>query len=140
MKAIKLTTDNKVIIIDVEEPVNQALTRNVEGFTESYDIASFPENKLRNVPCLNELRLICNSECYLIGLPFNKAATISTGRYDKKTGDLPLPYYYCMYGNAVILAGREGNFLGLSDEQVQALFEVLKRECPFLEVGYEEHI
>ena len=158
MKGVKLTANNKIIIIDIPLPARQTIIRRPgEMITlvemddetshtlmghmgtrgEEYNIIidSFSGGQLEKVPGYESLCLFCNFEMFIVEMEYNRAATVFMG-YGSE-----LLCSDRMFGNVVLLAQDcEGMLMGLTDEQVQVLCEILISDCPFLEVEYEERL
>lgn len=112
MKAIKITTDNVISVIDIQEPTLKGMQEHVGGHIET--VRGYDLNNL-DAPGAHDLLIIVNEEGKRKELPYN---IITTDLVD--FGDF-------IVGDALIMAegfvDGEPDIVGLTDEQAQALME-----------------
>ena len=122
MKAIKISADNKISVVDVRDLKD--IQKEVDGYIEPvrpYGLYGL------NVPNSESLIIICNEEGFWMSLDENRVATIL---YDPVNG--------CeIVGDILIMAegfvNGEPDIVGLEDDQVEALLIALKNKFEFLE-------
>jgi len=116
VKAIKITIDDLILAVDIQEPTLRGMQKEVGGQIEV--VRPWGLNQL-NVPDKESLIMIVNEEGRLIGLHFNKTGS-------NLYNDSPYPGFEPIAGDILILAegfvDGEPDIVGLTDEQVQALF------------------
>lgn len=125
MKAIKVTTDNKISVVDIEEPSLNWMQQHVGGHIEIVRPYGLYELE---VPCSENLCMICNEEGYLLDLDVN---VVTSDLYNCDGNS-----YWDILGDVLIMAegfvNGEPDIVGLTEEQVQALKDDLKKKFKFL--------
>ena len=125
MKAIKITTNNVISVIDIQEPTLKGMQELVGGLIETVKPYGLYE---LNVPAKENLLMIVNEEGRCVGLPLNKSGShlYNDGPYlgDPIVGDILIMAEGFVDG--------EPDIIGLEDEQVQALYRELKNRFSFL--------
>jgi len=117
MKAIKITTDDLILAVDIQEPSLEGMQEQVAGHIEvvrpfGFTYLEVPDNK--------SLLMIVNEEGRCIGLPDNDIGSLLYNVNDSDDDWEPI------VGDVLIMAegfvDGEPDIVGLTDEQVQALF------------------
>jgi hypothetical protein len=119
MKAIKITADDVISVVDIQEPTLKGMQEHVEGNIQTVRPEVY--NRL-NVPDYDSLIIICNEEGGRLGKEFNYIAS-DLYDYDVIVGDILIM--------AEGIANGEPDIVGLTDEQVQALYGELLNEYDF---------
>ena len=112
MKAILVTPDNAVNLIELEEPTYKALQKAVGGYFEIVRPISLP----------NTYRMVINEEGKLNGLPFNMIASYLYGSHI---------YGDPIVGNLLMLkedfVDGEPDLVGLDDEDISYLIALFSQ-------------
>jgi len=126
MKAIKITTNNVISVIDIQEPTLKGMQAHVGGIIEI--VRPYGLNEL-NVPGKESLIMIVNEEGRCIGLPLNK-----TGSH--LYNDSPYVGFEPIVGDILFMAegfvDGEPDIIALEDDQIEALLVELKNKFIFL--------
>lgn len=117
-KAIRITADNRISIVKlrvINGSMMQDLQQNVGGWFEI----------VRGMFLTDPLRIICNEEGALRGLPLNRAASLLYG--SDIVGDVLL----------MVLGWRDGDpdIVGLTDGLAEEICSKMLRRFPFLRKG-----
>lgn len=127
MKAIKITTDDVISVVDIQEPTLKGMQKEVGGYIQT--VMSYCLNNL-DVPEKHNLMMIVNEDGFSKRLPYNEVAS-----------DLADDF---IVGDVLIMAegfvDGESDITGLTDEQVQALLTELKNKFNFLEDELDKNI
>jgi len=127
VKAIKITTNNVISVIDIQEPTLKGMQKEVDGHIEV--VRPYGLSEL-NVPQKETLIMIVNEEGRCIGLPLNK-----TGSH--LYNDNPYVGFEPIVGDILFLAegfvDGEPDLVGLEDDQVESLMIELKNKFEFLQ-------
>lgn len=122
MKAIKITTNDEISIVDIQGPTLKGMQEHVGGSIET--VRPYKLSEL-NVPDARSLLMIVNEEGKCIGLEVN---FIASDLYDN-TG------YDYIVGDVLFLAegfvDGEPDIVSLTEEQVQALHKELLEEYDY---------
>ena len=125
MKALKITTDSVISVIDIQEPALEGMQKEVGGYIEHVRPVELYE---LNVPGKENLCMIVNEDGHFIGLAIN---LVASSLYNTSCFD-----WWSVLGNVLILAegfvDGEPDIVGLDDEQIQALCKELKNKFKFL--------
>lgn len=116
MKAIKITTDDVISVVDIQEPTLNVMQEHLGGFIEIVRPYGFYG---LDVPGSKFLIMVINENGKNEGLEEN---TVASDLYDSTYDDI--------VGDVLIMAegfvDGEPDIVGLTDEQVQALMDNLK--------------
>lgn len=122
MKAIKITTDDVISVVDIQEPTLKGMQEQVGGHIEivrPYGLSSL------NVSGKESLIMIVNEEGRCIGLPDNEIGSMLYNINDLDDDWEPI------VGDILIMAegfvDGEPDIVGLDEEQVQALLVELNK-------------
>lgn len=125
MKAVKVKTNFEISIIVINDPTLEGMQKEVAGYIEH--VRPFGLYTL-NVPNKNNLCMIVNEDGYSLDLDVNQVASalfnISSFFWSDILGDV----LFLAEG----IVNDEIDFVGLDDEQAQALLKELKRKFKFL--------
>jgi malonyl CoA-acyl carrier protein transacylase len=115
MKAIKITTDDEISVVDIHEPTLKGMQKEVDGYIQT--VRGYNLNDL-DVPEKRNLLMIVNEDGLNKELLYNEIAA-----------DLADDY---IVGDVLIMAegfvNGDPDIVGLTDEQVNALVEVFKED------------
>lgn len=129
MKAIKITTNNVISIIDIPEQSLWGMQEHVGGPIET--VRPFGLSLL-DVPGDKNLLMIVNEEGRCIGLDMNKAGS---SLYNDGI-NYPFTGFEPIVGDILFMAegfvDGEPDIVGLEDDQIIALFQELKSRYSFL--------
>lgn len=132
MKAIKITTDNEISVVDIHEPTLEGMQEHVGGFIEHVRPVRLYE---LNVPNKNNLCMIVNEDPYNQELDANRVASELYNAPSTR-------YWWNILGDVLILAegfvNGEPDIIGLTDEQIAALVITLRNKFNFLKLKYSE--
>ena len=126
MKAIKITTNNVISVIDIQEPSLEGMQEQVAGHIEvvrpfGFTYLEVPDNK--------SLLMIVNEEGRCIGLHFNKTGSLMYN-------DTPYMSFEPIVGDILILAegfvDGEPDIVGLEEDQVHDLIIEFEKKFSFL--------
>ncbi|KAF5051099.1 hypothetical protein DSECCO2_422620 [anaerobic digester metagenome] len=122
MKVIKITTDDVISVVDIQEPTLRGMQEQVGGSIEVVRPYGLYE---LNVPGSESLIMICNEDGKNLELDEN---FVASDLYDPVCGD-------DIVGDILIMAegfvNGEPDIVGLTDEQVQALYGELLNEYDY---------
>lgn len=123
MKAIKITTDDVISVVDIQEPTLKGMQEQVGGHIEVVRPYGLFE---LDVPGSESLIMICNEEGKLEDLDFNYVASeiYDEDGYDDIAGDVLLMAEGFVDG--------EPDIVGLEEGQLQALYAELLNEYEFI--------
>ncbi|MDF2881710.1 MAG: hypothetical protein K0R54_2267 [Clostridiaceae bacterium] len=129
MKVIKITTNNVISVVDIQEPTLNDMQEQVGGFIET--VRPFGLSLL-DVPGNRNLLMIVNEEGRCIRLDINKAGSslYNDGINYPFTGFEPIVGDILFMSEGFV--NGEPDIIGLSDEQVQALISELINKFDFL--------
>lgn len=116
MKAIKLTTNDVISVVDIQEPTLQGMQEHVGGHIEI--VRPYLLGEI-DVPDSKSLIMLCNDDGKVLDMPENEVASeLYDNPYDDIVGDVLIMAEGFVDG--------EPDIVGLTDEQAQALMEDLK--------------
>ena len=122
MKAIKITTDDAISVVDIQEPTLKGMQEQVGGNIEV--VRPWALTYL-NVPGKENLTMIVNEEGRCIGLPDNDIGSMLYNINDLDDDWEPI------VGDILIMAegfvDGEPDIVGLDEKQVQALLVELNK-------------
>jgi len=126
VKAIKITTNNVINVIDIQEPTLKGMQAHVGGIIEI--VRPYGLNEL-NVPGKESLIMIVNEEGRCIGLPLNK-----TGSH--LYNDNPYVGFEPIAGDILIMTegfvDGEPDIVGLEEDQAHDLIIEFEKKFSFL--------
>jgi len=124
-KAIQIKTTGEVAELDITENSLTTLQTAVGGWVQAIDIATNPTFTSTQ---WTGITMWCNEEGKLTGLPHNPFAQFM---WDKAFG----PHTDYIVGDIVLTGGtdKEGETLGLSDEQTEIISNIVERVRQFVE-------
>jgi len=128
VKAIKITTDNVISVVEVPEPTWKGMGELVGGYFEHVRPWGFMN---LDVPEKEKLCMIVNGDGYALELDFNQTASMLYNAYSSRKET-----WWSVLGDVLIMAegfvNGEPDIVGLDDEQIQALCKELKNKFKFL--------
>jgi len=125
MKAIKITTNNKISVIYIHEPTLKGMQEQVGGYIETVRPVGLYE---LNITDKYKLIMIANEDGHRKGLNLNRVATqlynLGYVDMDPIVGDV-------LFMSEGFING-EPDIVGLEDDQIIALYQELKSRYSFL--------
>lgn len=127
MKAIKISTDDVISVVDIQEPTLEGIHKHVGGFMEIVRPWGFMKLE---VPEKEKLCMIVNEEGRLIGLDLNEVGSFIYN-------DTPAPFSWePIVGDVLIMAegfvDGEPDIVGLDDTQIDIVKAALKGKFEYL--------
>lgn len=119
MKAIKITTDEVISVVDIQEPTLKGMQEQVGGYIQT--VRGYDLNDL-DVPEKHNLLMIVNEEGKLGELPYNEVASDLVD--DVIVGDILIMTEGFVNG--------EPDIIGLDDEQIEIVKKALKNNFKYL--------
>lgn len=113
MKAIKITTDNEISVVDIQEPTLEGMQEHVGGYIQT--ARGYTLNDL-DVPGKHNLLMIVNEDGFNMDLDYNDVATDLAD--DFILGDVLIMQEGFVNGDPDIV--------GLSDEQVKDILAIFE--------------